>query len=50
MDSNFQLAPRFNEDELLKNMKEFGYCGTLAKSALVSSNYLFSNQSYFFKN
>jgi hypothetical protein len=43
MDSNFQLAPRFNEYELLESMKDFGYCGTLAKSALVSGISLLIN-------
>ena len=34
---SYQLGPRFNEDDLMKTMKRFGYYGTLAKSALVSS-------------
>ncbi|EFX84298.1 hypothetical protein DAPPUDRAFT_314991 [Daphnia pulex] len=42
IDHNYQLAPRFNEDELIKNMKDLGYCGTLAKSALVSIGALHS--------
>ncbi|KAK4014411.1 hypothetical protein OUZ56_026934 [Daphnia magna] len=42
IDQNYQLAPRFNEDDLIKNMKEIGYCGTLAKSALVSIGALHS--------
>ena len=37
IDPNFQLQPRFNEDDLIKYVKDLGYCGTLAKSALVSS-------------
>ena len=33
----YLLAPRFNEDELNRHLKEMGYCGTLTKAALVSS-------------
>ena len=34
---SYQLGTRFNEADLMKTMKEFGYYGTLAKSALFSS-------------
>lgn len=39
LDPNYQLGPRFSEDDLIKTVKDFGYPGTLAKSALVSSKF-----------
>lgn len=38
----YLLAPRFNEDELNRHLKEMGYCGTLTKAALVSIGALHS--------
>ena len=42
IDRSYQLAPRFNEDELIKLVKDLGYCGTLSKAALVSIGALHS--------
>jgi len=42
LDRTYQLAPRFSEEELMKRVKDIGYCGTLAKSALVSIGALHS--------
>lgn len=42
VDRNFQLAARFNEDELVKFVRSIGYGGTLTKAALVSIGALHS--------
>ena len=39
LNRTYQVQPRFNEDELIKKVKEFGYCGTLTRAALVSSKF-----------
>lgn len=37
IDPTYHIGARLNEEDLMKNVKEMGYPGTLSKSALVSS-------------